>query len=186
MKSRTRRITITAVMLALSIVVIEFVKLPLSVAGYGVSISGALINLILIVDTLYCGLLSGMLLSIIIPVFSFILTASPIISAVPVVLPCIMLGNAVYVIFAWFVRGRKYELNLMPLSLVVGSFVKAGVMALLISNWALVYFASGLSEQTINVAKTTYSVEQLIAGILGTFLACVIWPIVRIPLRKMK
>ena len=55
MKLKTKHITVTAVMIALSIVVIQFIKAPLMIAGQNVAISGALINLILIIDTLYCG-----------------------------------------------------------------------------------------------------------------------------------
>ena len=81
MKLKTKQITVTAVMIALSIVVIQFIKAPLMIAGQSVAISGALINLILIIDTLYCGLVSGIILSVIIPVFSFILTQSPHLSS---------------------------------------------------------------------------------------------------------
>ena len=52
MKLKTKQITVTAVMIALSIVVIQFIKAPLMIAGQSVAISGALINLILIIDTL--------------------------------------------------------------------------------------------------------------------------------------
>ena len=186
MKINTKQITVTAIMLALSIVVIQFIKLPLSISGQSVGISGALINLIIIIDTLYCGLLSGMLLAIIIPVLSFILTASPIISSVPLILPCIMLGNAILVLFAWFVRGKKLELNLMPLSLVAGSFAKAGVMSLLIVKWVLPQFGGNLPDKVINMAKVTYSSTQLIAALLGTFLACIIWPVLKLGLKKIK
>ena len=51
MKLKTKHITVTAVMIALSIVVIQFIKAPLMIAGQNVAISGALINLILIIDT---------------------------------------------------------------------------------------------------------------------------------------
>lgn len=185
MKLRTKQITVTAIMIALSIVVIQFVKLPLSVSGQSVGVSGALINLIIIVDTLYCGLLSGTLLAIIIPVLSFVLTASPLISSVPLILPCIMIGNAVLVLFTWFVRGKKLELNLMPVSLVIGSFAKAGIMALLIVNWVLPQFGSSLPAATVNMAKVTYSSTQLIAALLGTFLACIIWPVIKLALKRI-
>lgn len=186
MKINTKQITVTAIMLALSIVVIQFIKLPLSISGQSVGISGALINLIIIIDTLYCGLLSGMLLAVIIPVLSFVLTASPIISSVPLILPCIMLGNTIIVLFAWFVRGKKLELNLMPLSLVIGSFAKAGIMSLLIVKWVLPQFGGSLSDKVINLAKVTYSSTQLIAALLGTFLACIVWPILKLGLKRIK
>lgn len=186
MKINTKQITVTAIMLALSIVVIQFIKLPLSISGQSVGISGALINLILIIDTLYCGMLSGMLLAIIIPVLSFVLTASPIISSVPLILPCIMIGNVVFVFFAWFVRGKKLELNLMPLSLVAGSFAKAGIMALLIVKWVIPQFGSALPAKALGMAKVTYSSTQLIAALLGTFLACIIWPVLKLGLKKIR
>lgn len=186
MKINTKQLTVTAIMLALSIAVIQFIKVPMSIAGQSVGVSGALINLILIIDTLYCGLLSGMLLAIIIPVFSFVLTASPIISAVPLILPCIMVGNAVLVLFAWFVRGKKLELNIMPISLVIGSFAKAGVMALLIVNWVLPNFGGKLSDQVMSMAKVTYSSTQVLAGLLGTFFACVVWPVLKIGLKRIR
>lgn len=186
MKINTKQIAVTAIMLALSIIVIQFIKLPLSVSGQSVGVSGALINLIIIIDTLYCGLLSGMLLAIIIPVLSFVLTASPIISAVPWILPCIMIGNAVMVLFVWFVRGKKLELNIMPISLVAGSFAKAGVMSLLIVNWVLPHFGGNLPAKVMNMAKVTYSSTQLIAGLLGTFLACIVWPVLKLALKRIK
>lgn len=186
MKSKTKQITITAVMLALSIVVIQFIKLPLSISGQSVGFSGALINLILIVDTLYCGLVSGIFLSLIIPVLSFVLTASPVISSVPLILPCIMIGNVVFVLFAWFVRGKKFELNLMPLSLVAGSFAKAGIMSLLIVNWVIPNFGTVLPAKALGMIKVTYSSTQLIAALLGTFLACIIWPVMKMALKKFR
>ena len=186
MKINTKQITVTAFMLAISFVVIQFVKLPLSISGQSIGISGALINLILIIDTLYCGLLSGMLLAIIIPVLSFVLTASPIISAVPWILPCIMVGNVVMVLFTWFVRGKKMELNLLPISLVAGAFAKAGVMALLVVKWVLPNFGGNLPAQVFNIAKVTYSSTQVIAGLLGAFLACVIWPVLKLALKRIK
>lgn len=186
MKINTKQLTVTAIMLALSIAVIQFIKSPLSIAGQSFAISGALINMILIIDTLYCGLLSGMLLAIIVPVFSFVLTASPIISAVPLILPCIMIGNAVIVLFAWFVRGKKLELNIMPISLVAGSFAKSGVMALLIVNWVLPQFGGNLPNATINMAKVTYSSTQLIAALIGTFFACIVWPVLKLAVKRIK
>jgi riboflavin transporter FmnP len=186
MKLKTKQITVTAVMIALSIVVIQFIKAPLMIAGQNVAISGALINLILIIDTLYCGLVSGVILSVIIPVFSFILTQSPLISAVPVILPCIMIGNIVFVLFAWFVRNKKIELNLLPLSLVVGSIAKAGIMTLLIVQWAIPQFGASLAPKIVTMAKVTYSTTQLVAALFGSFLAIIIWPIVRVAVKGIK
>ena len=101
MKMKTKTITVTAIMIALCVVV-QLLKTPGTLP-----ITGGLINLILIIDTLYCGLLSGVIVSVVAPVTSFIITQSAIISTVPMILPFIMLGNIVIVLFAWFVRGKK-------------------------------------------------------------------------------
>ncbi len=171
MKITTKQIVFTVAMMALSIIVILFVNLQLSILGYSIALSDILLNLILIIDTLYCGLLSGMLMAIIIPVLSFVLTESSLISSEPFFLPCLMIGNAVLVLFAWFVRGKKLELNLMPISLIAGSFAKAGIMILIIVNWIIPHF-NGM--------------PYLLSGLTGTFFACVLWPILKLGLKRIK
>lgn len=180
MKMKTRTITVTAIMVALCVVV-QLFKNPGTIP-----ITGGLINLILIIDTLYCGLVSGIILSAVAPITSFIITQSPIIAAVPMILPCIMIGNIVIVIFAWAVRCKKLELNLMPLSLVAGSFAKWGVMTLLIVKWVLPTFGANLAPKARAMAATTYSTTQLYAALVGTALACIIWPIVRLGVKRNK
>lgn len=180
MKMKTRTITVTAIMVALCVVV-QLFKNPGTIP-----VTGGLINLILIIDTLYCGLVSGIILSAVAPITSFIITQSPIIAAVPMILPCIMIGNIVIVIFAWAVRCKKLELNLLPISLVAGSFAKWGVMTLLIVKWVLPTFGTNLAPKARAMAATTYSTTQLYAALVGTALACIIWPIVRLGVKRSK
>lgn len=183
MKMRTRTVTVTAVMIALCII-IQLFKTPSFM--YSVYVVGGLINLILIIDTLYCGLVSGIIVAAVTPITSFIITGSAIIAAVPMILPCIMIGNMVIVLFAWFVRCKKLELNLLPISLVAGSFAKWGVMTLLIVKWVLPTFGKGLGAAAYQAATVTYSTTQLIAALVGTAFACVIWPIVRLGVKRSR
>ena len=81
MKMKTRTITVTAIMVALCVVV-QLFKNPGTIP-----VTGGLINMIIIIDTLYCGLVSGIIISIAAPVTSFIITQSPMIAAVPMILP---------------------------------------------------------------------------------------------------
>lgn len=178
MKMRTRTITVTAIMVALCVVV-QLFKNPGTIP-----ITGGLINLIIIIDTLYCGLLSGIIISAVAPITSFIITQSPIIAAVPMILPFIMVGNIVIVLFAWAVRCKKLELNLLPLSLVAGSFAKWGVMTLTIVKWILPTFGLNLAPKMYKMAAATYSLTQLYAALAGTALACIIWPIVRLGIKR--
>ena len=170
MKMKTKTITVTAIMIALCVVV-QLLKTPGTLP-----ITGGLINLILI---------SGVIVSVVAPVTSFIITQSAIISTVPMILPFIMLGNIVIVLFAWFVRGKKLELNLLPLSLVSGSFAKWAVMNLLIVKWVIPTFGSHLSPKMTRIAGVTYSTTQLYAALLGTAAACIIWPVVRIAVKRL-
>ena len=97
-----------------------------------------------------------------------------------------MIGNIVFVLFAWFVRNKKIELNLLPLSLVVGSIAKAGIMTLLIVQWAIPQFGASLAPKMVTMAKVTYSTTQLVAALFGSFLAIIIWPIVRVAVKGIK
>lgn len=179
MKMKTRTVAVTAIMIALCIVV-QLFKNPGTIP-----VTGGLINLILIIDTLYCGLVSGVIISIIAPITSFIITGSPVIAAVPMLLPCIMIGNIVIVIFAWIIRCKKLELNLLPISLVAGSFAKWGAMTLLIVKWVLPFYGkTALAPKAYNIASVTYSTTQLYSALLGTALACIIWPIVRLAVKR--
>ncbi len=75
-------------------------------------------------------------------------------------------------LFAWFVRCKKLELNLLPISLIAGSVAKWGVMTLLIIRWVLPSFGKGLSHVAYKAATVTYSTTQLIAACLELHLAC--------------
>lgn len=178
MKMKTRTITVTAIMIALSIVV-QLFKNPGTIP-----ITGGLINMIIIIDTLYCGLISGVIVSIIAPITSFIITQSPLIATVPMILPFIMVGNVVIVLFAWAVRCKKLELNLLPLSLVAGSFAKWGVMTLLIVQWVLPVFGTELTPKMKTLATATYSTTQLYAALVGTALTCIVWPIIKLGIKR--
>lgn len=180
MKMKTRTITVTAIMVALCVVV-QLFKNPGTIP-----VTGGLINMIIIIDTLYCGLVSGIIISIAAPVTSFIITQSPMIAAVPMILPFIMVGNVVIVLFAWAVRCKKLELNLLPLSLVAGSFAKWGVMTLLIVQWVLPVFGADLSPKMKAMAATTYSTTQLYAALAGTALTCIIWPIIKLGVKRSR
>jgi hypothetical protein len=97
-----------------------------------------------------------------------------------------MVGNAVIVFFAWLVRCKKLELNLLPISLVAGSIAKWGIMTLLIVKWVLPNFGTGLSSVAYKTATITYSTTQLIAAFVGTAFACVIWPIIRLGVKRSR
>lgn len=83
MKITTKQITTTAVLLAICIVS-QFFK------NTSVYITGPVINACLILAVLSVGIPCGIILSVITPVTSFFITGSPIIGAIPAIMPCIM------------------------------------------------------------------------------------------------
>lgn len=71
-----------------------------------------------------------------------------------------MIGNIVFVSFCLVCKKQKNELNLLPLSLVVGSIAKAGIMTLLIVQWAIPQFGASLAPKMVTMAKVTYSTTR--------------------------
>ena len=86
MKITTKQITTTAVLLAICIVS-QFFK------NTSVYITGPIINACLIIAALGAGMACGIILSVITPVTSFLITGSPIMSAIPAIIPCVMIGK---------------------------------------------------------------------------------------------
>lgn len=251
LKPNVRLICRTALLLALCVAA-QFLK------NTSVYLTGPIINAIIILATLSCGLWSGAVLSVLTPLTSWWITGSPVMSAYPLTVPCIMLGNLILCLFVWLfgVRlaarlpetqklalsdaqfrsgivvalvaaalwggigiaflasfGELVQLSLTPLLLVLlislggcfvlfaglwvlaaklprswtliaglvfGSAVKALFLWLTISRGILTG-ASELPAQAVAVAKTTFSVTQLLTALLGSAIAFLVW----LPLHKL-
>lgn len=251
MKPNVRLICRTALLLALCIAA-QFLK------NTSVYLTGPVINAILILATLSCGLWSGAILSAVTPLTSWLITGSPVMSAYPGIVPCIIAGNFILTLFVWLfgIRlaaklpeaqklslsdarfrtgivvalvaaalwgsidiaflasfGELVQLAITPLLLVLlialggcfalfaglwvlaaklprswtliagmvfGSVVKALFLWLTISRGILTG-ADALPAQAIAVAKTTFSITQLLTALLGSALAFLAW----LPLRKL-
>ena len=130
MKITTKQIALTGILLAICIVS-QFFK------NLSVFITGPIINACIIIAVLTAGLWCGIILSIITPVTAFIITGSPVMAAVPMMIPMVMLGNAILAIFVWLFYQKvlkNIDKNIrLCIGMVVGSVVKAAVMGLTIS-----------------------------------------------------
>lgn len=174
MKINTKQITVTAVLLAICIIS-QFFK------NASVYITGPIINACLILAVLSVGLTCGIILSVITPVTAYFITGSPIISAIPAIMPCIMIGNIIMVIFIYLLKNKPNSKWGLPLSMAIGSIVKALFMGISIS---LILIPMLLPEKMLpkmSVFQTTFSLTQLIAAIIGCVYAYLIW----IPLKKI-
>lgn len=171
MKISTKKLAVTALMLALCIVSQLFKNLS-------VYITGPIINLILLITLLYAGRGCAFVLSVITPITAFIITGSPIMAAMPIVMVAVMAGNAIYV---WAFDIAQQLWRKMYISVAVASVAKGALMGVSISLLILPLLgpASGLPEKALAVAKTTFSVTQLICALVGGVIACIVWPMVK-------
>ena len=167
---KTNKFTRTAILLALA-VASQFLK------NLSVYITGPIINCILIICVICCGLKNAAVLCVVLPLTSWLITGSPIISAMPAILPCIMAGNFVFVLAVWYFTKRSDSGRNLYIGMAVGSAVKALLMWLTVSCLVLTLLGpnSGLPAPALTAAKLTFSVTQLITALMG----CVPVPFVK-------
>ena len=168
MKITTKQVTATAILLAIC-VLSQFLK------NLSVYITGPVINACLIVAVLTVGSVCAVILSVITPVTAFFITGSPVISAVPLLLPCIMLGNISLCLCIWALKGKKQEGLRLIFSMTVGSLVKGAVMGLIISLLVLPAMLPEAMLPRLTVLQLQFSVTQLITALMGSVLAYLIW-----------
>ena len=182
MKITTKQLVQTALLLAICIASQYFKNLS-------VYITGPIVNLTIILAVLSVGLWSGLLLSIIAPVTAFFFTGSPIMSAIPLMFPAVMAGNAVLAVTVWYFQKKTSFKWRLPAGLIAGSVLKAVFMGIVIVLIILPIFSDNIASKlpkpealpmVLATAKVTFSVTQLTTALIGSALAYVIW----MPLKK--
>lgn len=156
------KFTRTAILLALA-VASQFLK------NLSVYITGPIVNCILIICVLYCGLGNAAILCVVLPLTSWLITGSPIMSAMPVIIPCIMAGNFVLLFFVWLFEKRGDSDKNLIAGMAAGCVGKALLMWLTISCLVLSLLGpdSGLPAPALAAAKFTFSVTQLTTAAIG-------------------
>ena len=174
MKQKIRRITETAVMLAL-LVALQAATKPL-----GQLVTGSFVNAILAISALVGGLGCGLTVALCSPVLAFLLGIAPQILTVP----AIMIGNCIYVILLHLLSGKKL------LALPVAAFAKFAALYLIVTKvicgvLAQSLLAAGtLKQPMLQVLTATFSWPQLITALIGGGAALLMVPILRKALRK--
>lgn len=172
MKLTTKKLVQTALLLALCIV-FQCLK------GFSVFITGSLVNAVLVIATLSTGLYSGLIIAVIAPVAAFFLGATPVLNLIPWMIPVIMAGNSILVLFTWLFKDH----HLIP-GLLAGSVCKAVFLWLTVWYVILPLFGNNIPEARravmIPAVKTTFSVTQLITALIGSTIAFAVWK----PLQK--
>ncbi len=173
----SKQIAQTALLLALCIISQYFKNMS-------VYITGPIVNAILVIATLAVGLISGIIISIVAPITAFFFTGSPIMSALPVMFPIIMISNLILVLFThYFERKQKFRFHLQ-FGLVFGSIVKSAFLGVTVVLILLPNFGSSIAAKlpkpealpkVLAAAKITFSITQLITALIGSLIAWLIW-----------
>lgn len=174
MKITTKQITVTAVLLAICIVS-QFFK------NASVYITGPVINACLILAVLSVGVPCGLILAFITPITAFFISGSPIMSAIPAIIPCVMVGNAILVLGVGLIRGKIQGTGGLIAGMAAGSVLKALFMGIVIAMVLIPNLIPEPMEKMMPVFQATFSVTQLITAIIGSVYAFVLW----IPLKKV-
>lgn len=153
----TQYITRTAVLLALALV------FQIGFRGAGQYIVGPLVNFVLIMSVYLVGSLAGVIVGCLTPLIAFFLGITPLFPIVPF----IMVGNALYVIFFDFfkeriMKGGEY------FSLVISSLIKYAFLTL------TVRYVVTLFVDVKPPLVAAFSLPQLYTALIGGIIAIIV------------
>ena len=162
-------VTRTAVFTAL------LVATQIFTAPLGQFVTGSLVNMILIVSVMTCGLASGLTVSLLSPVFAKLIGIGPLWAIVPF----IMAGNALFVII-WHYMGNmkfasKYAVRIA--ALVSAAACKFLLLYISIARVVVPLFL-GLPEAQARAVSGIFSLPQLVNPLIGGAVALIVLPLI--------
>jgi hypothetical protein len=161
-------ITRTAVFIAM-LIVLQITTAPLG----NMFVTGSIVNLLLIVSVMACGLASGLAVAAISPVMAKFFGIGPLWSLIPF----IAVGNIVLVLLWHFIGhqsvGRKYAAYIM--ALLCAAVSKFLVLYIGIVQIAVPVFLD-LPEQQAAVISKMFSIPQLVTALVGGTFAIILFP----------
>ena len=186
MHTKIRRITQTAVMLAL-LIALQAVTKPL-----GQLVTGSCVNGVLALTALLVGFGGGITVALISPICAFLLGIAP---NFVTVLP-IMLGNTCFVALLRLIAGKHHRpLWRQPVALLTAAFAKFGVLYLLVVQ-VICGVASGallgkklgsvvvLAPPMLKLLPTMFAWPQLFTALIGGAAALLMAPLLRKALHR--
>jgi len=176
MHFRTLWITRTAVLIAL-LVVLQAATIPLG----NNFITGSVVNLMLIISVMTCGLATGATVAVISPAMPTLLGFGP---TWPLI-PFIAAGNIVLVLLWHFVGNRQMK---YPYAAYIAALIAAAVAKFLVLYFGVVRiaipFILGLPEQS--VLSYLFSFPQLITASIGGVCAIILLPTLKKAINRDK
>ena len=174
MKITAKQITTTAILLAICIVS-QFFK------NLSVYITGPIINACLILAVLSVGMVCAIILAVITPVTAFFISGSPIMAAIPAIIPCVMIGNVILVLGVGLIMKKVKGNGGLIAGMAAGSVLKALFMGVFISLILIPNLIPEAMVPKMGVFQMTFSLTQLITAVIGSVYAFISW----IPLKKV-
>ena len=178
MNKKIRRLTETAVMLALLVALQALTK------SMGQLVTGSFVNAVLTVTVLVAGLYSGITVALISPVLAYLLGIAPQVLTVP----AIMVGNTVFVVILHFVASQQILRRIA--AWLVAAIAKFAALYAIV-NWLICgVFAEGLlasgmlKAPMLKALPVTFGLPQLFTALIGGGVALLIAPVISKALRK--
>lgn len=157
-------ITRTAVFIAL-LVSIQMIVTAMSFGN--IIIIGSLVNMILILAVMICGLSTGLTVAILSPLFAKVIGIGPF----WVIIPFIALGNSALVII-WDRLGSS------KIAIIVSSVAKYLILSIFISRIIVPCFLNLPHKQAMLISRM-FSTTQLITALIGGIVAFTIFPLIK-------
>lgn len=168
-KRKSLWITYTATFIAL-LIVMQLATAPLA----NPIITGSIVNLLLIISVMTCGLSSGIIVAIISPVLAKLVGIGPLWG----IIPFIAAGNVVLIVIWNFVGNikLKYKIIAHIIALIVAAAAKFAVLFISIVKIAVPYLLD-LPQKQAEVITGMFSYPQLLTASIGGAAAVLILPV---------
>ncbi|MBR7122099.1 MAG: ECF transporter S component [Oscillospiraceae bacterium] len=173
-------ITRTAAMIALLIALQWATSGTQAFAGQ--YITGTLVNCVLPVSVMLCGISGGLVVAAMSPFFAFFLGIGPKLLQI---VPCIAVGNVVYVVLLHlFLRQYGNKLWKNVLGVLLAAAAKFVTLYLAVVKIFIPVMGAGLKAPQIQTFTAMFSWPQLATALLGGLLALLILPVLHRAIRK--
>ena len=180
--NNTRRkilwITRTGVLIAM------LVTLQWSTAGTqafaGQYITGSLVNAVLALAAMFAGLWSGVAVALVSPFCAYLLGIGP---ALIQIVPCIALGNCVYVVVLWLFT-KKWCYWRTALGVALAAAVKFITLYVAVVKVLIPVMGDALKAPQVQKFTAMFSVPQLITALIGGAFALALAPVIRKAIQK--
>lgn len=179
MKNKIRWLTRTAVLVALLITVQWATAGTQAFAGQ--YITGSLVNAVLAVAALLCGLSTGLVVAVLSPFFAFALGIGP--KLLPIV-PMIALGNCVYVLVLHLLTGKTARKWQQIVGIGASAVAKFLTLYLAVVQILIPVLGDSLKAPQIKTFTAMFSWPQLVTALLGGTLAFLLLPVLKKAIRK--